>query len=145
MSTRIDLHGYDQVMRDLDKIDRTLSQDARREAAQAAGDVVKARARQLCPVGDPAHNPGAKPLRDTIAAETRDYDQRTLVVIGPEYPAGAHGHLVEYGHDEVVWGHRTGRRVPPQPFMRPAFDGTKQEQQAAMERVVAAKLKQLGP
>lgn len=142
---QVDLAGYDQLIAALAKAEKALAEEARREAAQAAGEVVVVRARQLCPVGDPSHQPDKKPLRDTIACEIRDYDQRTLAVIGPQYPAGAHGHLVEYGHEEVVWGNRTGRRVGPRPFMRPAFDETKQEQQAAMEKVVAAKLKQLSP
>jgi HK97 gp10 family phage protein len=33
---------------------------------------------------------------------------------------GFHAHLVEYGHAKVLWGRRTGGRVPPHPFMRPA-------------------------
>lgn len=140
---QVELAGYDELLRELDKAEKTLGHEVRREAAKAAGEVVAARARQLCPVGDPAHEPDKKPLRDTIAVEIRDYGQRTLAVIGPQYPAGAHGHLLEYGHEGVAWGKPTGRRVGPRPFMRPAFDETKSEQQSAMEGVVADALRKL--
>lgn len=33
-----------------------------------------------------------------------------------------HAHLVELGHVLIAWGHITGKRVPPHPFMRPALD-----------------------
>jgi len=35
---------------------------------------------------------------------------------------GYHAHLVEFGHEKVLWGKRTNERVPPHPFMRPAKD-----------------------
>lgn len=33
---------------------------------------------------------------------------------------GFHAWLVEFGHEKVLWGKRTGGRVPPRPFMRNA-------------------------
>lgn len=33
-----------------------------------------------------------------------------------------HAHLVEFGHGLVAWGHPTGKRVPPHPFMRKAVE-----------------------
>ena len=115
------------------------------EAVKAAGEVVAARAKQLCPRGDAADKPDAKPLADTIAVEVRDYDQRALAVIGPQYPAGAHGHLVENGHEIVTRdGRRTGRRARPKPFVRPAFDETQDAQQAAMESVIARTFREIG-
>lgn len=144
MAWRIELAGYRELMAELDRIDDRLSRRTARECAKAAGEVIARRAKQLCPVGDPAHNSAAKPLRDTIAVEMRDYDSKVLAVIGPQYPAGAHGHLVEYGHQEVLWGVRTGRRVAPRPFLRPAYDETQEEQQAAMQSVVDATLREIG-
>lgn len=35
---------------------------------------------------------------------------------------GFHAHLVEFGHSKVLWGRRTGGRVAPRPFMRPALE-----------------------
>lgn len=72
----------------------------------------------------------AKPLADTITMVARDYGETKLLVVGPSYPAGAHGHLIEFGHDGVFWG-RPGTRVPPKPFLRPAAESTKSEQTAA--------------
>lgn len=139
------IDGYAELLRELDRIDTTLKRRLTRECVSAAAAVLVARAKALCPVGDPGDNPELKPLSDTIGIVVREYgDERTLALIGPEVPAGAHGHNVEYGHAEVVFGRRTGRRVPPNPFMRRAFDETLSAQQAAMEQVAAAAIRDLG-
>jgi HK97 gp10 family phage protein len=141
----LQLDGWDELARQLDRVDDQLTKRAKLEAVKAAGEVVAARAKQLCPRGDAADKPDAKPLADTIAVEVRDYDQRALAVIGPQYPAGAHGHLVENGHEIVTRdGRRTGRRARPKPFVRPAFDETQDAQQAAMESVIARTLREIG-
>lgn len=49
---------------------------------------------------------------------------------------GFHAFLVEYGHVMVAWGRKTGRRVPPHPFMRPA--------RAKGMRFAAAKIASMG-
>lgn len=41
---------------------------------------------------------------------------------GAEGARGFHAWLVEFGHVKVLWGKRTGGRVPPRPFMRPALE-----------------------
>jgi HK97 gp10 family phage protein len=138
------LDGYDELLRILDRIDETLSGKVVRECVQAACEVVEQRAKQLVPVGDSADKPDLKPLRETIGSVVRGYGERTLGVIGPMLPAGAHGHNVEFGHAEVLWGVRTGRRVPPSPFMRRAFDETQQQQLHAMSQVIARTLRELG-
>jgi hypothetical protein len=138
------LEGYDELLAILNRIDDTLTGPVMRECVQAACQVVETRAKQLVPVGDSADKPDLKPLRDTIGSVVRGYGERTLGVIGPMVPAGAHGHKVEHGHAEVLWGLRTGRRVPPHPFLRPAFDQTKAQQLAAMEAVIARTLRELG-
>jgi len=35
---------------------------------------------------------------------------------------GYHAHLVEFGHVLIAWGHITGKRVAPHPFLRPALE-----------------------
>jgi hypothetical protein len=140
----VKLEGWDELQRALDRIDDRLVVKVKREALAAGARVVASEARRLCPEGDEDHNPGAIPLHETIDWRYKDYGQRGLVIIGPVYPAGAHGHNVENGHAEVLWGKPTGRRVPPKPFLRPAFDGTKEEQHATMERVVARNARELG-
>lgn len=42
------------------------------------------------------------------------------IAFGPGWPDGAHGHLVEFGHEVVSHGKRTGKRTTPKPFLRPA-------------------------
>lgn len=41
---------------------------------------------------------------------------------GADGARGFHAYLVEFGHVKVVFGKRTGGRVSPRPFMRPALD-----------------------
>jgi hypothetical protein len=41
---------------------------------------------------------------------------------GADGARGFHAYLVEFGHVKVLWGKRTGGRVKPYPFMRPALD-----------------------
>lgn len=132
----LELDGWEELSRQLDRIDDRLTGRVKMQAVQAAGEVVAARAKALCPRGDPGHEPDKKPLRDTIGVELRDYGERALAVVGPEWDAGAHGHLVEYGHAIVTRGKNTGLRAAPKPFMRPAYEETKDEQQAAMQAVV---------
>jgi hypothetical protein len=106
---------------------------------RAGLSAVKKRAKQLVPEpGYPGDKPGLKPLRDTIGSAVREYGDVVVGVVGPEYPAGAHGHLVEHGHKEVLWGVRTGDFVEGAPFMEPAVDSTLEEQKAAVERRIKA-------
>lgn len=140
----IELEGWDELAKSLDRVDDRLTGRAKMDAVKAAGEVVAATAKALCPRGEPADKPDLKPLAETIAVEVRDYGERALAVIGPQLPAGAHGHNVEHGHEIVAHGKRTGRRAQPKPFVRPAFDGTREQQTAAMQGVVDATLRDFG-
>lgn len=119
------------------------------QAARAGAGAVRTRARKLVPRGDTRHNPGAPSLHDTISVAVRYYDndRRAVGVVGPKYPQGAHGHLVEDGHDvKVSRGPRKGQaplsgtaRVPGKEFLAPAVDQTKVQQKQA----VVTKLQEL--
>jgi hypothetical protein len=62
----------------------------------AASKVVVKRARELVPKpGYAGDKPGLKPLRETIGHTVKTYGQIFVAIIGPQRPAGAHGHLVE--------------------------------------------------
>lgn len=138
----LELEGWEELQRALERVDDTLVGRTKLEAVKAAGEVVARQAKALCPRGE---SDGEKPLADTIGVEVRDYGERALAVIGPEYPAGAHGHLVEQGHEIVTWdGRRTGKRATPKPFVRPAFEATKDQQVAAMQAVVSRTLAEIG-
>lgn len=112
------------------------------KAVRAGGRVVVRKAKQLAPKGDPRHNPGKKALRDTITVITKKYQngQIHMAVAGPSYPEGAHGHLVDQGHDvKVSRGERKGQapltgtaRVEGKDFFAPAVDTTKAEQEEAV-------------
>lgn len=47
-----------------------------------------------------ARKSGSRPLQNTIKTRAWSRPRKGLigVVVGPSYPAGAHGHLVEFGH-----------------------------------------------
>ena len=119
-------------------VDKEFRLKALQDAIKAASQIVIKDAKSRCPKGQQrtGKKSGKKHLRDTITRVFRDYGDKKMDVVGPAYPAGAHGHLVEYGHEEVLFGKRTGRRVPPKPFMRPAVDATKQAQHSAIVRVL---------
>ena len=66
-------------------------------------------------------------LTETIGKVSRTYAGKRMVVAGPIYGAkyghkGNIGHLVESGHKKVLFGRRTGGRVPGYLFMKPAWD-----------------------
>jgi hypothetical protein len=82
-------------------------------------------AKKLVPKpGYPGDKPQYKPLRDTlkVASRTMRPGSTWYGMVGPQYPAGAHGHLVE--------GWRQPRRSPAMtttPFIEPAFVAHKQQ------------------
>lgn len=128
------------------RLDRVLSQIAielrareLEKATRKGGNVIARAMRRKAPKpGYPGDKPDLKPLKNTIGVVIRRYGRRfvrLVAMIGPQYPAGAHGHLVEFGHEEVLFGERTGRRVPPHPFARPAFDESRQK---AMNEIIRA-------
>ena len=61
-----------------------------------------------------------------LRIKTYRKDGRTIAVIGPRWPEGAHGHLVEFGTGprQTEKGKSTGF-MPATPFLRPAFDAFK--------------------
>lgn len=119
-----------------------------KSALRAGARPVISRAKQLVPKpgyrGDKA---GKKPLRDTITVVFRAYKQGSLqfAAVGPAYPAGAHGHLVEEGHEIVLKdGTRTGKRTREKEFMAPAVDQTMKQQLDAMDAKLLQAIKKHG-
>lgn len=99
---------------------------AAKSAARAAAGVVRNEARRRVP-----NRTGS--LKRSMSVVVRDYGELTVAYAGPRYlreggpNAGNHGHLVEFGHK--IKG--TQKRVPPRPFLRPAADSTKKQQERA--------------
>lgn len=115
-----------------------------KKALRKAGQVVAREARRLAPKpGYPGDKPGKKPLKNTIRVKIADYGQTQAAFVGPSYPDGAHGHLVEYGHDKVLWGERTGEYVRGKPFMRPSADSTEAQQREAIIGTLKAEINKL--
>lgn len=127
----------DRAIELVDQIAGDLRAGALVRAARAAGNAVKADAKpRITAPGYKGDKADLKPLRDSLAVAVRDYEKRVIAVVGTSWPEGAHGHLVENGH--------IGRRpdgstfhVPPHPFLRPAAIGTREEQSARIESVLA--------
>lgn len=117
------------MLQNIDSVNRLLHVAI---ALNKAAKIVQKRAKELCsPPGYPGDKPDKKPLRDTIGVVERVYDHAIVVVVGPQYPAGAHGHLVEFGHEKVLWGvQMPGETVTAKPFMRPAADETRSAQES---------------
>lgn len=70
-------------------------------------------------------------LERSIGSRQKTYTAQGVVftAIGPKWPQGAHGYLVEYGHKPSGWYAKQERAqyVPAKPFMRPAYESHKQE------------------
>lgn len=118
------------------KIDVFLRGTAVRKAIRAVGKVVLDEAKRRVPVGDEKHNRGKPSLKSTLTSRLWERGTRFTVVVGAEYPDGAHSHLVEGWKQPkrivISRGERkgqdTGLKAVPKPFMAPAFDTTKDEQ-----------------
>jgi hypothetical protein len=117
------------------------------------GKTIEKRARQLAPRSKGytlryRKKAGKKRLFSTISTVVRTYDKAMVLVVGPQYPAGAHGHLLEFGHRIVARGKGksssgTGRRKSTRdtggmakafPFMRPAAEDAKGKAQGILEQ-----------
>ena len=60
---------------------------------------------------------------------------------GPGRPWGNISNVIENGGNVLWWGKKGSgwRRLPPRPFLRPAFDSTQQQQRQAVVRYVIKK------
>lgn len=145
MSVAIKLENFEGVDDQLRQLPDSMRGNEIRKALGKAGRAVVRRAKQLVtPPGYPGDKPGLKPLRDTIGVEVKGYDNSTVAVVGPKRPTGAHGHLVEHGH--MIVGHKplkvqTGVATTPDPFMDPAAEQTKAQQQTAVIEGLKAAVK----
>lgn len=131
-----------------------LRQKAFSAAINSACRVVVREAKRRVPIGDKSHNPQTKTLVDTITHVVRKYnDGRTLLgIVGPGYPVGAHGHLIEDGHDvKVSRGQRKGKsplsgkdRVEAKKYLAPAVDTTQSKQDDAIINTIQRYIKKAG-
>lgn len=94
----IAIENFPEVDKQLAQLPLELRATALRAGLNAAGQVVINRAKELVPKpGYPGDKPEYKPLRDTIGKLVKVYGDIWVAIVGPQRPAGAHGHLVERG------------------------------------------------
>lgn len=127
-------------------------------ALRAAGKIVAEAAAGYLP--GPGYKGDKDPnneLRKSIGVRIKSYPNTTVAFVGPRKDSksqhkGGHGHLVEFGHEvtrsRVPDGKKTKKgtvvgSAKPRPFMRPAADGTKAQQQAAIVGYMQRRLREL--
>lgn len=116
----------------LDKIGALDRSPVLRDAAKAAGELVVADAKPRIRAGGyEGDKPGKPSLRSSIRTVVREYRGAIVVFTGSAWPAGAHGHLVEFGHLQKKKD-GTVIQVPPKPWLRPAVEATMAGQKAAI-------------
>ena len=126
------------------------------KVVRRAAKVTQDRARAIAPKpGYPGDKPGLKALNKTITTVAREYDRSGgatyLAVVGPSWPDGAHGHLVEDGHRVIVSrGPRRGQ--PPesgksftdaQPFLESAAIETRSQVNSTIAVLVGKAIEEL--
>jgi len=133
----ISLSGDKQLQRKLqrisDYVETKLSRDALK---QAAAPIIKAAKANIATKGASRKrkrefNIGGKPvsgtgnLRKSIGYRMKTYKTSgvLVLVLGPRWPLGAHGHLVEFGTQARFTADGVFRGIgPAKPFLRPAWD-----------------------
>ncbi len=102
--------GVRALNRVLRKLPKKIQGRVLQSAAAAGGRVISKAAKQNVAVATGA-------LRDSIAARKPSGKGRSsgIVLVGPTWPQGAHGHLVEFGTEHMR----------AQPWLRPAWDAKK--------------------
>lgn len=106
-----------QSVREADQLLLAIAEHARGAAIgrvlRSAGNAVKEAVRELLPKpGYPGDKPEFKPLRDTVTVKIKNYQGGfyKVLIVGYALPAGAHGHLVEFGHNMAANTFWNGQR-----------------------------------
>jgi hypothetical protein len=114
MKHQFGIHIDPATVRAADKLLSAIEEQARGAAIgrvlRDAGNLLKKKVREVLPKpGYPGDKAGLKPLRDTVSIKVKNYQGGffKVLIVGYALPSGAHGHLVEFGHDMAV----TGKRV----------------------------------
>ncbi len=102
---KVEVHGLERIEEQLRRLTLMVRGQALDKALRRGGKLIVQRAKELVPVGDRKRYSQArkakKRLKETIGIAVREYANARVAVVGPQYPAGAHGHLVEHGHRTV--------------------------------------------
>jgi len=130
VSVSFKVEGLRDVERALDDLSKATGRAALRRALKKSAQPLVEGVKRRAPVDDGS-------LRDSVAIAARlapsvakvarrlgDPKSSVQLYLGPKWPEGAHGHLVEFGTAPRV-KKSTGQAVgamPAQPFMRPAWE-----------------------
>jgi HK97 gp10 family phage protein len=118
------LQGERELQRTLDALDDSLQRKITKSALTKAATPIVKEMRRRAPVGRPrVKYPGGN-LKKAMGKRVVKYPSGVIVaVIGPRWPQGAHGHLVEFGTAPRYSkaGAYKGQ-MPAKAFARPAFE-----------------------
>lgn len=106
--------GYKELDKQFATMTDRMQRHAVRPAVSAGATVLVRAIRSNTPRGETGN------LRKSIGKRAWSKGKKGIIgqVVGPRWPKGAHGWLVEMGHQ--IAG--TDKFVPPHPFQRPAMD-----------------------
>lgn len=133
----------------LDELPITVRRKSARKATRSAAAVVAREARRRAPSSTrtgtrdkwskktKAKRQGTRSLKQQIRARNvKDRDDPTAIVMS------LNAAPVEFGHKMVLWGKKTGRKVKPRPFVRPAIDATIGEQQRILTETLKREIEE---
>ena len=112
------MFGSKEVEDALKQLPKSISKSVARRVLKKAAKPVLEGAKQKAPVG-PTGN-----LKESLIISTKvtpsqkkflESGKGVVVHVGASHPKGAHAHFLEFGT----------RKMPPQPFLRPAWDSNK--------------------
>ncbi len=125
----IDIQGDKKLIRKLDRLERRTARSIKRKGLRAGSSVLLKAVRKAAP-----RDTGN--LRKSMTRKFKTYGGRNVIVIvGPAWPKGAHGHLVEFGTKPRATraGQSTGS-MPANPFFEKAIRASLPAVNVAMTR-----------
>ena len=143
MKTGVELRGFQELDRKMERAAKALPESKQREILADAGEIVADEMRVLVPVDEGDLRGSIRVSVDEVRRGAFGLGRFTSrdqfeVLIGPSRggsPDGFHAHFVELGTVNM----------PAQPFIRPAFDNTQgQVRQRIASGVTSAISKELG-
>lgn len=118
MAVTFKIDGLKELDRNLQKLKRATAKNVARKVMKEAGEPIAAAARRNAPIEEghlrESIDVGTKLTRRQAALHRKMSPDAVEVFVGPNDPAGVQ---IEFGNE----------RHSAQPFMRPAWDGTKDE------------------
>lgn len=123
---KVTFHGAKELDEALTQLPRSVAKSVLIKAMKNAGKPIADHARSLAPV-DEGRLAESIDVRQTLTRRQRRGRSRrgaAAIFIGPTFPMGRHGHLVEFGTGPR-YHKKTGKYVgmmSARPFLRPAWD-----------------------